>query len=235
MAADVTSPWTDQAYLTSVQYPDDSNLSARQSIYAYQQPRIDLARSALDLACLNGDEVVVDVGCGNGGYLVELVRRGHKGAVFGVDLSLGMLQSTRRILATVPLVTADVGALPMPDQSVDVAFAMHMLYHARDPFEAVRELGRVTRTRGRVLVILNGSDHLQELRALVARAIGSSEQAPGTLIGRLRLDEGESLLGNTFASVVRHDFIGELVVTDPSPIRSLREEPRSGEAFIARR
>ena len=42
-------PWTDQSYLRESQYKTDVNLAARQSIYAYQQPRIDLARETLEL------------------------------------------------------------------------------------------------------------------------------------------------------------------------------------------
>ena len=61
------------------QYGDDSNLAARQSIYAYQRPKRDLHNRSLDLAELRGDESVVDVGCGNGRYLAALRARGHRG------------------------------------------------------------------------------------------------------------------------------------------------------------
>ena len=68
-------PWTDQSYLRESQYKTDVNLAARQSIYAYQQPRIDLARETLELAGPDGHETVADIGCGNGRYLAELARR----------------------------------------------------------------------------------------------------------------------------------------------------------------
>jgi trans-aconitate methyltransferase len=55
----------------------------RQSIYAYQEPPIDLARGILSLAGLSGHEVVADIGCGNGIYLAELSRRRHAGPVVG--------------------------------------------------------------------------------------------------------------------------------------------------------
>jgi hypothetical protein len=42
-------PWTDQSYLRESQYKTDVNLAARQSVYAYQQPRIDLVRETLGL------------------------------------------------------------------------------------------------------------------------------------------------------------------------------------------
>jgi hypothetical protein len=50
--------WTDRSFLRDVQYKTDVNLAARQSIYAYQQPPIDLPREILGLAGLSGHEVV---------------------------------------------------------------------------------------------------------------------------------------------------------------------------------
>src|SRR5262249_17762582 len=83
--------WADRADLRDVQYRTDANLSARQNIYAFQRPRIDLPAAVLDLAGLRGAETVADVGCGNGAYLAELAARGHGGAVLGADMSAGML------------------------------------------------------------------------------------------------------------------------------------------------
>ena len=82
-----SSWWTDQPFLRGVQYATDRNLAARQSIYSYQQPRIDLPAAVLDALDLTGAEIIADVGCGNGIYLAELGRRGHEGGQLGVDAS----------------------------------------------------------------------------------------------------------------------------------------------------
>jgi len=219
----VTDPWANRAYLRGTQYKTDTNLAARQSIYAYQQPRIDLAARVLDLAAPGPSGTVVDVGCGNGMYLAELARRGFGGRVLGVDLSLGMLAAARQRLAAalvpvgpapVALANADAAALPLRDGAADLAFAMHMLYHVPDPAEALRELRRVTRSGGRVVIVLNGAGHLRELRAAVAAARG--EAAPAG--ERVRLDNGESLARSLFQRVDRHDFTAELRVPGPEPI-----------------
>ena len=81
--------WADPSLLRRVQYADAGNFSARQSIYRYQQPRIGLYDWALDLAGLEGGERILDVGCGNGGYLKALHQRGHGGLTVGVDFSAG--------------------------------------------------------------------------------------------------------------------------------------------------
>lgn len=77
----MTDPWANRDYLRGAQYKTDTNLAARQSIYAFQQPRIDLAARVLDLAAPGPSGTVVDVGCGNGMYLAELARRGFGGRV----------------------------------------------------------------------------------------------------------------------------------------------------------
>jgi SAM-dependent methyltransferase len=209
--------WTNQLYLREVQYKTDVNLAARQSIYAYQQPRIDLAREALGLVPLDGTEAVADVGCGNGMYLAELARRGHEGPVLGVDMSPGMLLAARSRAPRAALLVADAAALPVRDGATGLTLAMHMLYHVPEPDRAVRELRRITRPGGRLIVALNGADHLRELRGLIAAATASlGRSAP--VVERIGLDQGELLLRSAFASVTRHDFEGQLRVPGTEPI-----------------
>jgi len=257
-SSSVTDPWSNRSFLRGTQYKTDANLAARQSIYAYQHPRIDLQAKVLDLAAPGPADTIVDVGCGNGTYLAELASRGFAGRVLGVDLSLGMLTAARRRLSDlaernrprpgasvessaegtgtpgpsnaresanpappagppmpVTLVNADATALPLRDGVVDLALAPHMLYHVPDPADAVRELRRVTRPGGRVVIVLNGAGHLRQLRAAVAAARGEDVKTMGE---RVTLDDGESLASSVFSNVTRHDFVAELRVPDPAPI-----------------
>jgi SAM-dependent methyltransferase len=237
MSAD---PWADRAFLRASQYKSDANLAARQSVYAYQPPRIDLAAAVLDLVGPIPAGAIIDVGCGNGAYLAELTKRGCGGRVLGVDLSPGMLAAARDRL-TVPghsspgaipaqptetvaarprvtpvaLACADATALPLPDGAVGLALAPHMLYHVPDPADAVHELRRVVRPGGRVVIVLNGPGHLRQLRAAVAAARGVD---PATLGERIRLDDGELMARSFFSRATRHDFVAELRVPGPGPI-----------------
>jgi SAM-dependent methyltransferase len=234
-----TDSWNNPAFLRDVQYRTDVNLAARQSIYAYQHPRIDLHARVIDLAAPAPAATVADVGCGNGAYLAELARRGFAGRVLGLDMSLGMLAAARDRLAAVAetarsplagsprsagsagspgeaaLIAADATALPLPDAAADLTLAMHMLYHVPDPSQAVRELGRVTRPGGRVVIGLNGLDHLRELRELVGEVRGDGRWGR---FERVTLDDGEALARPWFSSVTRHDFVAELRIPDPQPI-----------------
>lgn len=44
------------------------------------------------LDAIRADESVLDLGCGNGNFLRELARRGHKAPLLGVDFSLPLLR-----------------------------------------------------------------------------------------------------------------------------------------------
>ena len=44
------------------------------------------------LEMLEGDESILDLGCGNGEFTRELAKRGHRGPYLGVDFSLPLLQ-----------------------------------------------------------------------------------------------------------------------------------------------
>jgi SAM-dependent methyltransferase len=172
------------------------------------------------LAGLSGDETVADVGCGNGVYLAELTGRGHAGRVLGVDLSAGMLRSARVRAADAALVAGDAAALPLADGTCDVALAMHMLYHVPSPEAAVRELRRVTRRGGRVLVGLNGDDHLRELRDLMVAALADIGPAnpPPAPFERISLDRGQILLAKVFPAVARYDFVSSLLLPESEPV-----------------
>jgi SAM-dependent methyltransferase len=95
VALNDSSLLTDRRYLSDVHYRTQDNLAARQSLYAYQRSPIHLASAVIAAAGLAGSETVLDIGCGNGIYLAELVRRGHAGRMVGADLSAGMLAAAR--------------------------------------------------------------------------------------------------------------------------------------------
>jgi SAM-dependent methyltransferase len=204
--------WADRAFLQDVQYRSDANLAARQSIYAYQHPRIDLAARVLDLVDLPAAGVVADVGCGNGRYLAELARRGARGHLIGADLSFGMLEAARSRAPAASLIAADASGLPLRDGIADLTLAMHMLYHVPDAAAAARELRRVTRPGAAVVVGLNGGDHMRELREAVREA---GLDYPGE---RVTLDDGEALLGTVFTTVTRHDFPAQVRPPAPEPV-----------------
>jgi ubiquinone/menaquinone biosynthesis C-methylase UbiE len=100
---------------------------------------------------------VLDVGSGTGDDARELAALvGPHGSVVGVDRSSDMVAEARRRAdgagLPVEFVAGDAQALDFPDASFDRARAERVLIHLADPAGAVRELARVTRPGGLVVV-----------------------------------------------------------------------------------
>lgn len=112
--------------------------------------RADLAAA---LALLDPALVVGDLGCGTGVLSAALAP--HVAQVHAVDASSAMLAAASGRLAAFGNVTVTEGAieaLPLPDASLDVAVLMLVLHHVADPVRALREVHRVLRPAGRLLV-----------------------------------------------------------------------------------
>ena len=92
---------------------------------------------------------VLDVGCGSGWFSREAVRRGAR--VTSLDIALRLLHETRRKVET-GRVNGDACALPFADGSFDLVISSECIEHTLDPRLALREIHRVTRPGGRLLV-----------------------------------------------------------------------------------
>ena len=98
---------------------------------------------------------VADVGTGTGFVAAGIAPR--VGRVVGIDgapAMLGVAQENLRVLGltNVDLVGGDVARLPLRDDSVDAAFANMVLHHAEDPAAMLREMARVVRPGGAVVI-----------------------------------------------------------------------------------
>jgi SAM-dependent methyltransferase len=97
---------------------------------------------------------VVDIGCGGGGLVRELVRLGAR--VVGVEISEQQLASAlaRDHMVGARYLVGRGQELPLEDASIDVAVFMRTLHHvpAADLTRALREARRVLRPGGMVYV-----------------------------------------------------------------------------------
>ena len=101
---------------------------------------------------------ILDAGCGTGLFSIALAGASPASQVVGVDLSSGMLevataQARDRALGNTRFSRADVTALPFDLESFDVVVAAGLLPNVNDLQGVVRELARVVRAGGRLLVI----------------------------------------------------------------------------------
>ncbi len=115
-------------------------------------------RRALARAALRArpGERVIDVGCGPGFFLSELLAEvGPEGTLTGVDNSPDMLAFARRRTEgaeNVALHEGDALSLPVPDGAFDAAICVQVLEYVDDAAGALRELHRVLQPGGRAVV-----------------------------------------------------------------------------------
>jgi ubiquinone/menaquinone biosynthesis C-methylase UbiE len=111
------------------------------------------AEDLIARAGIDPDDRVLDVGCGTG-IVARLAaeRVGPAGQVVGVDLNEGMLAVAGRIAPAVEWRQGDAVHLPFPDSSFDVVLSQFALMFVPDRAGALREMVRVTRSGGEVLV-----------------------------------------------------------------------------------
>ncbi len=132
--------------------------------------------AAISAAGIPRGGVVIDVGCGTGRALPPLrAAVGQAGAVIALDVTPEMLDAARPAseAARAALVLADARFLPFADASADAVFAAGLVNHLPDPAAGLRELARVTRPGG-LLVLFHPSGRAA-LAARHGRAISPDE------------------------------------------------------------
>lgn len=109
---------------------------------------------AADLAALRSGDRALDVATGTGDLAIALKRRvGPEGAVVGVDFSERMLELARRKAPDVRFETANALDLPYADAEFDAVTVAFGARNFADLRAGLREMARVTRPGGRVVVL----------------------------------------------------------------------------------
>jgi ubiquinone/menaquinone biosynthesis C-methylase UbiE len=97
---------------------------------------------------------ILDIGCGDGEFAFELTRRGA--IVTGIDLSPAMIDAARRRAtqrnADIEFHVATAEHLPFPGEQFDVVTAITILCFVEDPAPVFREIARVLRLGGRLVI-----------------------------------------------------------------------------------
>jgi ubiquinone/menaquinone biosynthesis C-methylase UbiE len=121
------------------------------------------ARSRLlEMAELAPGERVLDVACGTGLVALEAAQAvGSQGHVLGTDLSAVMVEAAARRgggdgPGNVRFERMDAEALDLPDAGFDVALCALGLMYVPDPARAIREMCRVLRPGGRLVLAVWG-------------------------------------------------------------------------------
>jgi ubiquinone/menaquinone biosynthesis C-methylase UbiE len=99
-------------------------------------------------AKLDAPGTVLDVGCGTGRLLRAASTYWPQARLIGVDPADGMIEVARKLNPAATFLSGTSEALPLPDNSVDLALSTLSFHHWHDQAAGVREIARVLRPNG---------------------------------------------------------------------------------------
>ena len=107
-------------------------------------------RAVLKAVHAQPGERILDLAAGTGTSSVPFVRAGAQ--VVPADFSIGMLQAGKAVRPRLPFTAADAVRLPFADAVFDAVSISFGLRNVVDPDAALREMLRVTRPGGRLVI-----------------------------------------------------------------------------------
>jgi len=128
--------------------------------------RLQARQTMMNAVTWRGDEMVLDVGCGNGFLLLEAAKHLTSGKATGIDIwkddagqqSADILRHNAQIegvAARIDLKNSDARAMPFEPETFDVilsSLALHHMGSNRDREQALQEMIRVLKPGGVILL-----------------------------------------------------------------------------------
>lgn len=111
-----------------------------------------MADESLRLLDLDGDETVLDIGCGDGFVTAQIADRLPHGSIVGIDPSPRMIEAARRRDTTARFDAGDVMTLDAVGE-FDVVTSFNALHWVHDQATAVRNIAAALRPDGRSLLV----------------------------------------------------------------------------------
>lgn len=157
--------WTVKYFLDALYYKNVAEFQVKapgfQDEIDKNDGRYRLVYAILDEKRKRKNLDVLDVGCGKGRFLKQLVNDIPDGNYHAVDLSEKVMQYCE--LENVEKKQGSLTNIPYSDKVFDVVYTCEALEHAIDIRSAVREMARVTKPGGTILVIDKNKDKLGKI------------------------------------------------------------------------
>lgn len=190
---------------------------------AYERTAAELApvaQAVVDRAGISAGDDVLDLACGTGNAALLAAALGAR--VTGVDGAPRLLEIARERAraanVALDLREGDLHALPVDDAAADVALSVFGVIFARDPTLALREVARVTRRGGRVLVSAwVPAGPIDAMLTEMATIIGRVSQAPNPKRFAWHDPEAATAIAAEAGLVLKTTTPAELAIRAASP------------------
>ena len=175
------------------------------------------------LAAPRKDDDVLDVACGGG--LVTRAFAPASRSVTGIDITPAMLKKARSLCAeaglkNVKFVEGNASALPFPDNAFSVVVTRYSVHHMQDPGTFVRELARVCKRGGTVVI---------------ADVVVSENKAQAAAFNRLEILRDPSHVANLSHNALQELMLGAGLRVEKHQLGAIRDhvEPLLARSFPA--
>lgn len=161
-------------------YSSESNLLKRKAFANYCRPKIDLVKTLVELLKLEGNEKILDVGCGNGDALIAIRNEyNHRGMLYGVDIAEGILEkaieANNKAGTAIKFFPGDARKLEFPDNYFDAVILKHVLHNVSEYPKAIQECRRVLNDGGKLAIAINSKKTrliFKKLEPKIAKILG---------------------------------------------------------------
>jgi ubiquinone/menaquinone biosynthesis C-methylase UbiE len=116
----------------------------------------EVLKEKVDFAKPQSTDIALDIACGPGAFVLALAPLVH--SVRGIDLTPEMLRRARLYqaenqISNAAFVRGDAEQLPFPEGSFDLVSCQCSFHHMSKPQVVLKEMVRVTKPEGRLLII----------------------------------------------------------------------------------
>lgn len=202
------------------QYLNSSNISARINLHKeYAVNKKGWFPWLFEQYRIRPDDTVLELGCGDASLWMENIEYlPQKIHIILSDLSDGMLRDAKRSLGTsdqrFSFDVMDAHQIHMPDNSVDLLIANHVLFYCDNLEQVFCEAKRVLKPDGIFVCSTYSSRHMKEISNLVQEFDDRIVLSADRLYERFGKENGASLLKKDFCNVKWIQYEDHLNVTD---------------------
>ena len=124
---------------------------------------------AVELLDIQPTDQVLDIGFGGGITIKDMVKLIDTGKIYGVDFSNPMVEQPKKKFkrsiesGKVSIEFADVRQLPFDDNTFDKICTVNTIYFWEDPLASLREIKRVMKSSGRLVIGIRSADKMKDL------------------------------------------------------------------------
>lgn len=132
---------------------------------------------------------VLDAGCGTGVFSLIFARNGAS-QVTGIDISEGSLNTGRKLkkkfgLNNLAFQNESMLNLPFQDKHFDIVWAWGTVHHTEDPIRSIRELIRVLKKGGSLLLAVYTRTRLTFIHEIIRKTLIRTPRSSWKILSRI--------------------------------------------------